>query len=200
LLVRELIPDAVPGQCAEDVVTAQIAYDRLDRATNAIRIRLNSTVVRAQNLTEPNAAPDVVVTYAANGKVFNTRAKACVLACWNMAIPYLCPDLPAKQKDALHYLVKVPLVYTSVGLRNWTAFQKLGVYSVHAPGSYWNSFSLNWPVDIGDYKSPRSPGEPILWPCCERLPRLRRRLVLFIVALRMRRSTFLLIRLTRGRT
>jgi spermidine dehydrogenase len=92
-----------------------------------------------------------------------------------MTIPYLCPDLPAKQKDALHYLVKVPLVYTSVGLRNWTAFKRLGVYSVHAPGSYWNSFSLNWPVDIGDYKSPRSPSEPILLhmsrtPCKPGLP------------------------------
>jgi spermidine dehydrogenase len=92
-----------------------------------------------------------------------------------MTIPYLCPDLPDKQKDALHYLVKVPLVYTSVGLRNWTAFQKLGVSSVHAPGSYWNSYNLNWPIDIGDYKSPRSPNEPILLhmsrtPCKPGLP------------------------------
>jgi len=29
-------------------------------------------------------------------------------------IPYICPDLPDKQKDALKYGVKVPLVYTGV--------------------------------------------------------------------------------------
>ncbi|MBS1842235.1 MAG: NAD(P)-binding protein [Acidobacteria bacterium] len=172
LLVRELIPDAVPGHTAEDVVTAQVAYDRLDRETNGTRIRLNSTVVRAENTASSRG---VVVTYAANGKVFTARANSCVLACWNMAIPYLCPDLPEKQKEALHYLVKVPLVYTSVGLRNWNAFKKLGIHSIQSPGAYWNSASLNWPIDIGEYKSPRSPDEPILvhmsrTPCKPGLP------------------------------
>jgi spermidine dehydrogenase len=79
-----------------------------------------------------------------------------------MAIPYLCPDLPERQKEALHYLVKVPLVYASVGLRNWTAFHKLGVSNIYCPGAYWNSASLNWPVNIGEYASPHSPDEPIL--------------------------------------
>src|SRR5882724_506931 len=175
LLVRELIPEAVPGASVEDAITSRVAYNRLDHATNTTRIRLNSTVVRAQNAAASKSSHEVIVTYAAAGKVYTARAKGCVLACWNMTIPYLCPDLPEKQKDALHYLVKVPLVYTSVGLRDWTAFQKLGVYTVHAPGAYWNSFNLNWPVDIGAYKSPRSPNEPILLhmsrtPCKPGLP------------------------------
>ena len=177
LLVRELIPAAVPGHSAEDVVTAQVSYSRLDKASNPIRIRLNSTVLRAQNAGDNSSNREVVVTYAENtsGKVFSIRAKYCVLACWNMVIPYLCPDLPEKQKEALHYLVKVPLVYASIGLRNWTPFQKLGIHSIQSPGAYWNSASLNWPVDIGDYKSPKSPEEPILLhmsrtPCKPGLP------------------------------
>lgn len=175
LLVRELIPEAVPGRSAEDVVTAQIAYNRLDYENNDIRIRLNSTVVRAENAGEAASSKSVVVTYAANGKVLTARANSCVLACWNMTIPYLCPDLPEKQKEALHYLVKVPLVYTSVGLGNWNAFKKLGVHSIQSPGAYWNSVNLNWPIDIGDYKSPRSPDEPIFLhlsrtPCRPGLP------------------------------
>jgi spermidine dehydrogenase len=161
LLVRELIPHAVPGYSVEDVVTAQVAYDRLDRETNTARIRLNSTVVRAQN-AGTSSLSEVVVTYAANGKVLTARANFCVLACWNMTIPYLCPDLPEKQKEALHYLVKVPLVYTSVGLSNWNAFKRLGVHSIQSPGAYWNSVSLNWPINIGEYRSPRTPDEPIL--------------------------------------
>jgi len=175
LLVRELIPDAVPGHSAEDVVTAPVAYDHLDRETNGTRIRLNSTVVRAENIGGPASSQGVTVTYVANGKLITVRAGACVLACWNMTIPYLCPDLTEKQKEALHYLVKVPLVYTSVGLSNWNAFKKLGVHSIQSPGAYWNSASLNWPIDIGDYKSPRLPGEPILLhmsrtPCKPGLP------------------------------
>ena len=77
-------------------------------------------------------------------------------------IPYLCPELPAKQKEALRYLVKTPLIYANVALRDWTAFKALGISSVYAPGSYFSSLSLNAVVDIGDYKSPRAPEEPML--------------------------------------
>ena len=57
-----------------------------------------------------------------------------VLACWNMMIPFLVPELPEPQKEALQYGVKVPLVYTSVAVTNWRAFEKLGLASVSAPG------------------------------------------------------------------
>ncbi len=173
LLVRNLIPQAIPGSTVENVVTAQADYGQLDRDGSPVRIRLNSTVVRARNLG--GDASGVEVAYASDGKVFTARAENCVLACWNMTIPFLCPDLPAKQKEALHYLVKVPLVYTSVGLRNWTSFQKLGIHGVAAPGSFWMDMRLNWPIDIGDYKSPKDPLEPMLvflsrTPCKPGLP------------------------------
>jgi spermidine dehydrogenase len=90
------------------------------------------------------------------------RAKHCVLACWNMMIPYLVPELPGAQKAALHELVKTPLVYTSVAIRNWQPFDKLKVSQVYAPGGYHTDFSLNWKVDVGDYKSVEDPAEPIL--------------------------------------
>ncbi len=163
LLVRSLIPAAMPGNSAEDVVTAQANYAVLDSPDSPVRIRLNSTVVGVRNLSKEEALDKrVEVIYATGKDVFSVRAGGCVLACWNMVIPYLCPELPESQKEALHYLVKVPLVYASVGLRNWTAFHKLGVSSIHCPGAYWNSAALNWVVDIGDYHSPRSPEEPIL--------------------------------------
>jgi spermidine dehydrogenase len=162
LIVRDLIPDAVPGTSAEDVVTARIDYGKLDRATSPVRIRLSSTVVRARNVGDPASCNEVEIAYVRGGEVSAVRAGACVLACWNMMIPYLCPELPEKQKEALHYGVKTPLIYTSVGLRNWTAFKALGISRVYAPGGYFSSLSLNWVVDIGDYKSPRSPDEPML--------------------------------------
>jgi spermidine dehydrogenase len=92
-----------------------------------------------------------------------------------MMIPYLCPEMPEKQKEALHYLVKVPLVYCSVGIRRWTSFEKLGIQSVRCPGSYWDSISLNAAINIGDYHTPKSPAEPILLhlsrtPCKPGLP------------------------------
>jgi spermidine dehydrogenase len=162
LLVRELIPEAVPGHTAEDIVTADVEYRHLDAEGTPIRLRLNSTVVRVQNVGPPASAKEVEITYGSGKQLFKVRAKGCVLACWNMVIPFLCSDLPEAQKEALHYLVKIPLVYTSVGLRNWTSFQKLGIQSVSSPGCYWSDLTLNWPVNMGEYRSSSSPDEPIL--------------------------------------
>jgi spermidine dehydrogenase len=162
LLVRNLIPAAVPGHTAEDVVTAGVDYGRLDRAASQVRLRLNSAVVRVRHTGDPATASGVDVTYMRNGRAQVVRASRCVLACWNMMIPYLCPELPEAQKQALHELVKTPLVYTSVALRNWQAFKKLGIAQVSAPASYYSYLSLNPKVDIGAYRSSASPEEPIL--------------------------------------
>jgi spermidine dehydrogenase len=176
LLVRNLLPDAVPGSTAADIVTARVAYDRLDRPASPVRLRLSSTVVRAVNVGASGSG-GVAVTYMRAGKAYTVRARNCVLACYNMMIPYLCPELPASQKEALHSLVKTPLVYTSVALRNWESFQKLGVSRVYAPGGYHSSFNLNWNVNLGDYRSSATPSEPILvhmtrTPCKPGLPEL----------------------------
>jgi spermidine dehydrogenase len=175
LLVRDLIPEAVPGTSAENVVSARVDYAKLDRLESPVRVRLSSTVVNARNLGDTGAFDKAEVTYFRGGEAYTVRTGACVLACWNMIIPFLCPDLPEKQKEALRYPVKVPLIYTSVALRNWKAFKALGTSSVYAPGSYFSTLSLNQTVDIGNYRSVRSPDEPILLhmvrtPCQPGLP------------------------------
>jgi spermidine dehydrogenase len=167
LLVRSLIPGAIPGQGMEDIVSARADYSRLDDANNPIRIRLNSTVVQVRHNGSPASAnkpsaSDVAVAYMRGGKLQSVQASACVLACYNMMIPYLCPDLPEKQKDALHYLVKVPLVYTHVAIRNWTAFQSLGIHQIVAPGGYHTYTALDFPVSLGQYEFPSKPDEPMV--------------------------------------
>ncbi|MGH7537204.1 MAG: hypothetical protein ACREMF_01100 [Gemmatimonadales bacterium] len=71
--------------------------------------------------------------------------------------------------------MKVPLVYANVAVVNWKAFQELGVSEVFAPGSYYSSISLDFPVDLGGYRSPRIPDEPavvnlVRAPCHSGLP------------------------------
>src|SRR6516162_2671177 len=126
LLVRSLVQQAVPGSTVEDVVTARIDYGRLDRTDNTTRIRLGSTAVSAGNSALGDSPVAVEVVYSRMDRAFTVHAKHCVLGCWNTMIPYLCPQLPERQKTALRYLVKVPLVYTNVALRNWRAFAALG--------------------------------------------------------------------------
>jgi spermidine dehydrogenase len=118
--------------------------------------------VVVRHLGDPASAKEVEVTYGRESKAYSVRGKGVVLACWNMVIPYLCEELPAKQKQALHYGVKVPLVYTVVAIKNWTCFHKLGIRGVSCPGMYHSSVNLDQPVNIGDYKSSHSPEEPIL--------------------------------------
>jgi len=168
-LVRRLIPAAVPGTQVQDLVTSRVDYSRLDRSGEPVRLRLNSTVIRVRNEGVPAAAKQAV-TYIRDKHVFRVRARHCVLAGYNMMIPYLVPELPEAQKKALHELVKTPLVYTSVAIRNSRAFAKLGVNRIYSPGCYHTLTRLNAIVDIGDYHSPRSPDQPnLVWmmktPC-----------------------------------
>ena len=175
LLVRRLIPAALPGRSADDVVTARADYARLDDASSRVRIRLNSTAVRVAHRGDPARAREVEVAYLRGGALRTVRASRCILACWNGVIPYLCPELPERQREALAYGTKVPIVYTNVLLRSWTAFTRLGVSSVYAPGSYHSEVSLDLPVSIGDYRCAGSPDEPIVvhmgrTPCSPGLP------------------------------
>ncbi|GAC1308008.1 MAG: NAD(P)/FAD-dependent oxidoreductase [Steroidobacteraceae bacterium] len=175
LLVRNLLPHAVPGSTVEDVVTARVDYAQLDRPDAPVRLRLNSIAVRARNIDVGTAAGAAEITYLRAGVAHVARARRVILACYNVMIPYLCPELPGAQKDALHKLVKAPLVYTSVALRNWQAFERLKLFTVYAPGSYHSYFHLNPHVNLGRYRSVASPSEPMLvhmvrTPCQPGLP------------------------------
>jgi spermidine dehydrogenase len=161
LLVRWLIPDAVAGTTMEDVGAAQVQYGLLDRAGQTARIRLNSTVVNVRHDGDAGSAREVIVTYNRGGKLHDVRASGVVMACWNMFIPYLVPELSGSQKEALAFAVKGPLVYTSVGVKNWTAWQKLGISSVSAPTMYHTSVALTEAVSLGDVEHAQTPDEPV---------------------------------------
>ena len=176
LLVRSLVPKVIPGSTQEDIVTARADYAQLDGNGSPVRIRLNSIVVNVEHAGAARSAKEVFVTYVKGGRTLRVRGAHCVLACWNSMIPYLCPELPAKQKEALAYGIKAPIVYTSVLVRDWTAFHKLGVANVSAPGGYHSSVQLPEPVTIGQYQCSRTPEDPtvlhlVRTPCAPGKPR-----------------------------
>jgi spermidine dehydrogenase len=175
LLLRKLMPDAIPGKSWTDVVEARANYSKLDQAASPVRIRLNSTAVRVKHQGDPANAKEVEVIYSTQGKTYTVRAANCILACWHVVIPYICDELPQRQKAALYSAAKVPLLYTNVALRNWTAFQKVRANAVYAPGMYHTFFNLDPPVSIGGYECYRRPEDPIVvhmmkTPCQPGLP------------------------------
>jgi len=156
-LVRAMIPQALPGSTIQDLITAKADYAKLDQPDNAVRIRLNSIVVAAKNTDG-----GVRIDYVSGDKGVTVHGTQCVLACWNMLIPYLCPELPEPQKAALKSLVKAPLIYSSVAIKNWKAFKKLGVARIHSANAFFCDVWLNECLTIGKYHTPRSPDQPIV--------------------------------------
>lgn len=157
-LVRKLIPDAVPGNSMEDLVLSRVDYALLDRVSNNTRIRLNSTAVNVGHVDRDRY---VDVTYVHGGETHRVRGKHVVLACYNEIIPHLCSEVPEKQKEAIAYATKVPLVYISVAVRNWKPFEQLGFQSFYIPqGILMHSFGMDFPVSMGGYAFTQKSSEP----------------------------------------
>jgi spermidine dehydrogenase len=162
LLVRTMIPRVAQGASYEDIVAANFNYARLDEASSPVRMRLNSTVVGVQHNGDPRQAKTVAVDYVRAGKAQRVFARHCVLACYNSAIPAICPQLPAGQREALALLEKTPILYTNVALRNWRAWKELGIGAALSSGSYHPKLMLDFPVSFGGYEYPDDPNQPII--------------------------------------
>ena len=162
LLVRRMIPRSAAGTTMDDIVLANFDYSKLDEEDSSVRLRLNSTVVRLEHDGSRDEAKQVSVTYVKNGKAYRVRGKYCVMAGYNAMIPHICPELPEGQRDALAFAIKAPIVYTSVLLRNWRAWKKLGVGFFASPGAYYAVSMLDFPVSMGGYEFSANPDEPII--------------------------------------
>jgi spermidine dehydrogenase len=163
LLVSKLVPAAIPGQQSMNtILAAPVAYDKLDDPASKMRIRLASPVVRVEHDGPPENANWVRVAYRRGDRLAAVRARYCILACYNALIPSLLPEIPQRQKEALAYPVKVPMMYTNVLIRRWTAWQKLGVSRISAPGMYHTSLYLDPGSTVGGYRGLTTPEEPMI--------------------------------------
>ncbi len=149
MIVRWLIPDALPKGSMEAVETTRVDYSKLDVPNAPVRIRLSSIAVRVRHVGDSpstlfeNDKREVDVTYVRDGRAYKVRAKSgVVLACNNAMIPYLCPEMPDAQKDALHMAVRAVNQQTHVLVNNWRAFDKMKLSSIAAPGCFYISMSL----------------------------------------------------------
>jgi spermidine dehydrogenase len=161
LLVRALVPDVAPGSSMEDVILAKFDYDMLDRVEHRVRIRLNSTCMHVRN-----QGNRVDIGYVRHGKLSRVTAKYVVLACFNMVIPYIMPELSESQREALSQNVKAPMLYNKVVIKDWKAWANIGVHDIAAPMSFHSRVKLDYPVSLEAYRHSRRPADPMCLHLC----------------------------------
>lgn len=161
-LVKHLIPEVGPGNTAAELVLSRFDYTALDKAENSVHLRLNSTVVQVKHLGSPKDSSELSISYIKENKHFAVRSKNVVMACYNMMIPYIVPDLPAEQAAALRLQTKSPLLYTTVGLKNWRAMKDMEIGLAMSPGNMHQAVLLDFPVSMGNYSYTDSPDDPCI--------------------------------------
>jgi len=167
LMVRALIPAALPQGSWEDIQTTRVNYGTLDLDGAPARIRLSSIVFRAKHVgpNPPQFQPEgreVEISYMHGGKAYSVMAKDVVMACMNNIVPYLVPEMPDAQKKALKLAVRAPNQQTNVLFRNWEAFSKLGINRINFPNSFYGNMGFNVPPLAGGMVPIHDPSEPIL--------------------------------------
>lgn len=161
-IVRALIPAAVAGTTMEDLVLNKTDYGRLDEAASRVRLRLQAPCVKLRHLGTPATAKTVEATYLQGGRLKTVTAGRMVIAFWHREIPLICEEIGEMQKGALADQQKVPLVYSNVLIRNWSAFSKLGLSGFADPTGFWEGAFIDFPVSVGSYRFPEDPTEPML--------------------------------------
>ena len=168
MLVKKMIPDVGPGENVEEIVLSKFKYAELDKPSNSVRVRLNSTVVNVQHGGDPYSSSDVFVNYISDNKSYQVHARGVVMACYNMMIPHIVPDLPKEQDAALRRLSKIPLQFTTVGLKNWRAMKEMGIGMAMSPGNIHQAVGMDFPISMGGYEYTKTPDDPCIlhMRCC----------------------------------
>jgi len=161
-LVKKMIPNIGPGETAEEIVLSKFNYAELDKSSNSVRLRLNSTVVNVEHGGDPNSSSEVFVNYINNNKSYQVKGKGVVMACYSMMTPHIVPNLPKEQDAALRSLSKVPLQYTTVGVTNWRAMKEMGIGMAMCPGNIHQVVGMDYPVSMGGYEFTKTPNDPCI--------------------------------------
>lgn len=161
-LVKNMIPKVAVGRNAEELVLSKFNYEELDKSSNAVRIRLNSTVVNVKHGGKSDDSSEVFVNYINDNKSYGVKGKNVVMACYNMMIPHIVSDLPAEQEAALRLQTKAPLQYTTVGLKNWRAMKEMEIGLAMSPGNMHQAVMMDFPVSMGGYEYTKTPDDPCI--------------------------------------
>ncbi len=146
--VKGLIPDSIEGTQFKEILANPIRFDRLDRADNPVRIRLNSTAVRVEHDGPAGSAERVVVHYVNNGKLYKTEAKTVVMASGGWVNRHVVRDLPDTHRTAYGSLAHSPVLVANVAVTNWRFMVNLGISAAMWTEGFGFTTNLRRPMII----------------------------------------------------
>ena len=161
LMVKTLIPDAFAGPRTVDAVGQnRVRFAALDRAGQAARIRLNTTVVRVAHAGDPAHAQHVVITYVKGGRLFTAKARAVVMAGGSWTTKHIVADLPDSHRAAYGQFYRSPCLMANIAVRHWRFLHKMGMSGCRWFEGLGNYLSVRKQATVGGIGSRFGPDSP----------------------------------------
>ncbi len=161
--LRHLVWKLIPGIYGKvsginDVLSAPIDRDQVDREGNSTRIRLGSLVVNVRH----QGSARVNVVYLNGDTLSAVTADRVVMAGQQHLNKRVVADLPVAHRSAMDQFMHAPMMMVNVALRNWRFMDKMGVASVR-----WFGDDLGWFTTLrrqmildGEEPMPLDPDKP----------------------------------------
>ena len=160
--VKKLNPEAIEGKSFEEILFGKINFAKLDHADKTVRMRLNSTVVGVEHISEVLNKEHVQITYA-NGEVLSKlKAKAVVMASGGWVNRHVLKDMPDSYHSAYAKFGHSPVLVANVALTNWRFLERLGVAAALWNGGFGFTCNIRRPMVVDGQSQPLDPDKPIV--------------------------------------
>ena len=160
--VKKLNPEAIEGKSFEEILFGKINFAKLDHADKTVRMRLNSTVVGVEHISEMSNKEHVQITYA-NGEVLSKlKAKAVVMASGGWVNRHVLKDMPDSYHSAYAKFGHSPVLVANVALTNWRFLERLGVAAALWNGGFGFTCNIRRPMVVDGQSQPLDPDKPIV--------------------------------------
>ncbi|NNM32025.1 MAG: NAD(P)-binding protein [Gemmatimonadetes bacterium] len=161
--LKDLVPDGIGGGSSlDDVLFGSVAFDRLDRAENPVRLRLASTAVRVEHQGPAGSGQRVRVMYQRAGQYHVARGRMVVMASGGWVNRHIVRELPTGHRRAYETVGHSPVLVANVALSHWRFLERLGVSAAIWGGGFGFSANIRRPMEVGPESEPCHPDDPIV--------------------------------------
>ena len=159
--VKALIPSAIAGKDGfAAAMNGRVQFDALDRASQAVRLRLGATAVRVEHRGSPGSSDTVQVTFVQEGQLRRVEARAVVMSGGGWITRRVVRDLPEAHRSAYAQFFHSPMLVVNVALRHWQFLYKLGLTAFRWFEGFGFCCNLRHPMWIGKHRPLLDPTQP----------------------------------------